>query len=259
MLRGTLIALAFITMLGEARANDDARQLFDAANKAYYAGDYTKAQADLASLVERFELEDPVVYHNLGNANFRLGHYGVAILYYRRALALEPAGELRAGLERNLDTARRVLQSRYRSAGESSLVYADPADFAWQLTHLVGGNALAIAFAGLWCVFFALLILRRVRPGLAVMARRVAVGVGVALLLAGALLAGRILTDADFAVGVVVQPDAQLRDGPHPTAQGRQLPEGLEVRLIGMTDGWLQVELVGGRRGWVADGQVKQI
>lgn len=240
-------------------ASDSPRALFESANTAYYAGDYQTARADYSAIVETFKLEDAVVYHNLGNAHFRVGAYGAAILYYRRALNLEPAGEIRDGLRRNLETARRVLQNRYRSGGDGALVYSDPGGVVWQLTHLVDGDTLAIVSGVFWALFFGLLVLRRFKPSLEVLARRVAVGTAVALVLSGAMLAGRVVTDASFSVGVVVQPDAVLRDGPHASAQGRELPEGLEVRLVESVDGWLQIELVGGRRGWVAEAQIKQI
>ncbi len=235
------------------------RALFEAANAAYYQGDYALARSQLGQLVESFQLEDPAVYHNLGNAHFRLGDYGAAILYYRRGLRLEPGGELAQSLERNLDTARRVLQSRYRASSESALIYSDPIDVAWQIAHLMSADALAILFGVCWVLLFGLLIARRLQPSPARVAARLAVFPGVALLLAGALVAMRLATDASHVVGVVVVADAQLRDGPHPDAQGKAVPEGLEVRLVGDVEGWVQVELAGGRRGWVKAAAVKQI
>ncbi len=232
---------------------------FDAANTLYFQGDYAGARDRLGQLLAVFELEDPAVYHNLGNANFRLGQYGAAILYYRRGLRLEPGGELGDSLERNLDTARRVLQSRYRSSSESALIYGDPTDVAWQIAHLMGGDALALLFGACWVLFFGLLAARRLWPPTARWAGRVGVLSAVALMLSGGLVAMRLATEASHVIGVVVVGDARLRDGPHPDAQGKPVPEGLEVRLVGDVDGWVQVELAGGRRGWLQAGALKQI
>ena len=84
------------------------------------------------------------LYHNLGNACFRSGAYGLAILYYRRAQKLEPEAALAESLERNLDAARRTLQARYRTSSNTSMVYADPSGVIYQVTHLMGETPTAI-------------------------------------------------------------------------------------------------------------------
>ncbi len=242
----------------EAAQAGDAQALFAAANRRYFEGDWAGAVESYAAIVERFEVEDPVLYHNLGNACFRSGAYGSAILYYRRAQKLEPDAPLSEALARNLDAARRTLQARYRASSDATLVYGDPTGVVYQVTHLVGETALALTFGLLWLGLCALLVLRRLRtearwPG------RTAVPVGVLVAIAGALLWGRIATDADQRVGVVVSSEAMLRDGKHEVAQGKSLPEGLEVRILDGDSGWTQVELAGGRRGWVESKDVKQI
>lgn len=235
-----------------------AHALFSEANARYFAGDWMGAAKDYADIAARFQIEDPVVYHNLGNACFRSGAYGQAILYYRRAQNLGPEGPLAEALERNLDAARRTLQARYRSPSEAPLVYADPTGIVHQITHLVSESALALGFGVLWLLLFALLALRRLRPG-ARWPGRVAVPIGVLVALAGAVLWARLATDADLRVGVVISADAMLRDGKHEIAQGKALAEGLEVRILDGDADWTQVELAGGRRGWVASQDVKQI
>ena len=239
-------------------AATDARTLFSDANQKYFAGDWGGAAEAYADIASRFQIEDPVVYHNLGNACFRSGAYGLAILYYRRAQDLAPGGPLADALAQNLDAARRTLQARYRASSDATLVYADPTGVVYQITHLVGETTLALTFAGLWLAFFGLLCLRRLRPG-ARWPGRVALPVGVLVALAGALVWGRLATDAEQRVGVVVSSEAMLRDGKHEIAQGKSLPEGLEVRIIDGDAAWTQVELAGGRRGWVESKDVKQI
>ncbi len=125
------------TSAGTVVAGDE-QTLFAAANKRYFAGDWTGATQAYAAIVERFEVEDAALYHNLGNACFRSGAYGLAILYYRRAQKLEPDTRLAEALERNLDAARRTLQARYRTSSNTSMVYADPSGVIYQVTHLVG-------------------------------------------------------------------------------------------------------------------------
>lgn len=236
----------------------DAQGLFEAANKRYFAGDWTGATEAYAAIVDRFQVEDPVLYHNLGNACFRSGAYGLAILYYRRAQKLEPEATLAESLDRNLDAARRTLQARYRTSSNTSMVYADPSGVIYQVTHLMGETPTALVFAVLWCGFFGLMILRRLRPH-ARWPGRVAVPVGLLVVVGAALVWGRIATDADQRVGVVVASEAMLRDGRHEVAQGKSLAEGLEVRILDGDLAWTQVELADGQRGWVDSKSVKQI
>jgi hypothetical protein len=253
-----LCALSMVPREAHAVTSSEVQELFTAANKKYFEGDWTGAAKDYATIVERFEVEDPALYHNLGNACFRGGAYGSAILYYKRALKLEPDARLAALLEQNLDAARRTLQARYRASSDAALVYGDPSGVAYQLTHLFGETAIAVIFAALWLVFFALLALRRLRPR-ARWPGRLAVPVGLVTAVAGLLVWGRLATDASQRVGVVVSAEAMLRDGKHEVAQGKALPEGLEVRIIEGDASWTEVELAGGRRGWVAAKDVKQI
>jgi tetratricopeptide (TPR) repeat protein len=234
----------------------DPQALFRDGNARYFAGDWKGAIATYGELVTR-QIEDPAVYHNLGNAYFRSGAYGSAIAYYLRALRLEPGADVKAALDTNLDAARRTLQARYRTSGDAGLAYGDPSGFWHQVTHVIGGDALAILFGTLWCLLFAALITRRLRP--ARWSSVTAIPLAIALVLAGILLWGRITTDAAYRIAVVVKPDATLRDGRHESAQGKELPEGLEVRILDGDTEWTQVELANGRRGWVDAQELKQI
>lgn len=243
---------------GASTLSGDAQSLFADANRRYFAGDWTGAAQAYAAIIERFQVEDATLYHNLGNACFRSGAYGSAILYYKRAQKLEPDAKLSESLDRNLDAARRTLQARYRSSANTSMVYADPSGVVYQVTHLVGETTLAIVFAALWFGLFGLLMLRRLRPNVR-WPGRVAVPVGLLVAVAGVLVWGRIATDADQRVGVVVAAEAMLRDGKHEIAQGKSLAEGLEVRILDGDTAWTQVELADGQRGWVESKSVKQI
>jgi len=253
-------ALAFAPpALAEGAVGDDPRALFAEGNRLYFEGRYPEAARTYAALHERFRIEDPALYHNLGNAYFRAGAYGSAILFYRRALRLDPPTDLGAALRANLDAARRTLQVRYRASGDQSqFVYGEASSFLYRATHLIGPTPLAVLFAAFWFGWLALLIGRRLRPA-GVALGRAAVPVGLAALILGLTLAGQLYTESTHRVGVVVSEGTKLRDGRHEAAQGRMIPEGLEVRIVDQDEGWIRVELSNGRQGWVPDGAVKQI
>ena len=78
---------------------------FEGANQAYDQGKFSEAKAGYEKLAEAGEWSANLFY-NLGNADYRLGATGRAMLDYERALALYPAHpEARANLAvlRNLN------------------------------------------------------------------------------------------------------------------------------------------------------------
>jgi len=260
VIRSLLVALVMLVGANAhaAGAADDAHSLFAHANERYFAGDYAEAAKAYGEIVTRYQIEDPALYHNLGNAYFRSGAYGSAILYYQRALRLDPPAQLAEALDANLGAARRTLQTRYRQSSDEALVYADPSGVLYHVSHVMARTPLAIVFAALWTAFFVLLMLRRVRSG-ARWPGRAAVPVGIAAALAGLLVWSQIATDADHRIGVVISDGAKLREGAHESAQGKDLPEGIEVKILEGDESWTQVELSNGNKGWIEAAKIKQI
>lgn len=240
-------------------AAPESQRAFDDANAHYYKGEYELAARTYAQILSDERIEDPVLYNNLGNAYFRTGAYGSAILYYRRGLRLEPEASVAQSLDQNLQVARRVLQERYRSGEDKSqFIYAEPGGLIYQVSHAVSVLTLIVTFLAAWWLALGLASLRRISPE-----RRwpgaVAVPVFVVAVLVGLVLAGRVYTDNTFRLGVVVEDRVTLREGPNADAQGVDVPEGMEVRIVDGDAAWTKVELSNGRRGWVETAEVKQI
>lgn len=180
------------------------------------------------------------LHYNLGNAEFRDGRLGFAMLHWERSLRLRPGDDDAAA---NLALARSVLDRRLTAAaasgpGEGSAGEAANA-FALELLRSMGGftaemrrlpprraaAALLVSlFAGgaLWTL--ALLGYGR--------RRLLAAGIGLFVLAAavsGALLRLRLAAPEE---AVVVRPAAALRSGPDASyPQLASLPEGLYVEV----------------------------
>ena len=159
-----LMVIVLLLALGSAPAiyAGQTQERFDEANQSYYRGEYEKASEQYTTLLEAGQSEDPGLYHNLGNAHFRLGGYGYAILAYRRGMMLNPNEVLAQSLERNLRVTRRALQERYRSEAEGSqFIYGEPGGLFYRVTHLTSEYWLTGSFLFfVWC-FFALMLLWR--------------------------------------------------------------------------------------------------
>ena len=221
-----------------------------AAARSYDAADYESAVAGYRRLLAASPagLDRAALHYNLGNAEYRTGRLGYAMLHWERALAIRPGdGDARA----NVALARAVLDRRLTDAAAGDpdtfllellgsmqgfqvwLRQTPPARFAW----------LASGFVLLAGACWTLLMIRRGRRGLLLAVLGFSL---VATTASGILLRLRLVVSP---IAVVVQPGAALRSGPgHSFPQLAALPEGLYLELDGeggAQDGFRRVVAAG--------------
>src|SRR4051794_7845217 len=99
--------LLFLAITAFAAAGFSAAEgAFSKANQAYAEGRFGAAAAHYEGLINSGTWHANLFY-DLGNAHYRLGDFGQAILNYERALALEPRHpEAEANLQLARDEAR---------------------------------------------------------------------------------------------------------------------------------------------------------
>ena len=246
---GVLAATVLLLgVVGPARA-DRREEAWRRGNQAYLHGDYPEAIA----AYEQLEREGAVsgdLFFNLGDAYFRKGALGPAIWAFEKAAALNPGDD---DARYNLAEARKAAarQARDRIEGEDR----DP---LWmRAVTSLGPSTETWLFVALYLGFFGLLLIRRrarddLRPalgaGLAV--------VGAAALLAGALLFGRARLDR-LPFGVVLPDAVAVKEGADDAYRTSfQVHAGLRVRLIEHDQDWLRVRLGNGLEGWVHAGEI---
>jgi tetratricopeptide (TPR) repeat protein len=253
-MRTTVAAAALLVLaLGCSAQGADAdassrEQAFESANAAFADGRFDEARAALARLAAEGGAS-PAVLYNLGNAAFRAGKPGEAILAFERALLLAP---------RDQDVRANLRQVR-KAAG-----LPEVEEGPWsRLVHALTTNGWAwLASAGLWLACLALLARRFAPANDAGRSARSALfstaGAGLALVLvAGAAYATR-LGERDSAV--VLDGDPKLRVAPYASATvSSELPPGDVVRLERGHEGFTLVRTSAGRSGWMADGAVARI
>lgn len=234
-----------------------AEDAFQHGNTLYESGRYADAAAAYQRALTTADKSRGAavgvnLFYNLGNAWFRAGEPGRAVLNYERALRLQPSHPETAA---NLAFVRRQLglpatRSPNSGWGRYALAWSP-----WLLAaggwSLAGGGCLALlagrGIAG-----------ERTRR----VAGIVAFAVGLPLLVAGALtfwLADR--RSVDPARGILVGADGvEARYAPADTATVETtLPTGGEVRILQERDAWDYVELPGGTRAWIASAQVEKV
>jgi tetratricopeptide (TPR) repeat protein len=188
---------------------------------------------------------NPELYTNLGNAALQAEHLGVAVLAYRRALAIDPDHPRAV---QNLEYVRTLLPEWVPKPESGGLL---DSFFFWHKTLASSdrslGAAIAFAVAALLLaasIAFGQSALRTaaILPALAwsVLIASVAMDVG------GAKL--------DEAVVITDETVARAADSAlAPSTLPAPLPGGVEVRILERRSPWIRIRLANGRDAWVAE------
>lgn len=252
-------ALALILILAvpaavQAQQKDYMDSLWNAANAAYTEGRWADAVADY-TMISDAGLESARLYCNTGNAYFKDGNIPKAILYYERALKLDPSYEdarfnldlLNAGIQDRIDPVPELILKTWAR----KMCYAADSD-NWTI--------LFIAFFAIFCGLMLLFLLGRT-----VGARRAGFFTGIVVLLAAAMcLSFAIWQKNDYMradEAIVMRPVTSVKSSPSGEASKDLfvLHEGTKVRLIDQVGAWSNIELADGRQGWMQSSDMEII
>lgn len=190
------------------------------------------------------------VYVNLGNAALQAEHVGPAIWAFRRALRCDPAN-LQA--QQNLQFARSLIPQVFQRDQTTDMVTTL---FFWNQMYsrslILGIGAClflvaAMAFAYGWAAGLAWVRNLALLPAL-----------GWLLCLASTWF----VAEAPGAEAVVVADEVILRSADSensPQRLSEAMPSGVEVRVLRERERWTEVELPGGRSGWVLRSAVQAV
>ena len=219
-----------------------------ATNSLYESGRFLEAALVYEQLIDQ-GYESGALYYNLGNAYFKQGDLGRAILSYRRAERLYPRD---ADIRANLEIARAQRTDVY-DGGSSATgpVSRLTLDELAQITLLV--------WIALALLVVLLLFAKRqtVRRG----AASASVALGLVLLLSVAAMGERWYSESSDHELVVVAEIVDVVSGPGTTyAQEFTLHGGAEARLLEQRGSWTRLELPGGAlQGWVPSSAVEEL
>jgi tetratricopeptide (TPR) repeat protein len=215
----------------------DASTSFDQANQLYEQGKFSDAIAAYTKLLQEKDIS-AALYFNLGNACFKSGQTGQAIVYYRLAQRLAPRDpDIRA----NLRFARETVSGNPPGLGRWE---------RWlQVLTLNELTLLGAVSLWLWLLILAAGQLRRdwaqdLRP------YRIVSGIATVLVLAwlGLVWQSRIGSSS----AVVITREAIVRYGPFEEAQRFYTArDGTELAILDHKDSWLQVSDGSKRVGWL--------
>src|SRR6266498_2940884 len=234
-----LLAVWATSSPGQTDAN------FTKANQEYAQGHFAEAISGYEALVRSGQWSANVFY-NLGNAYFRAGDFGRAILNYERALALERHHpEAKANLQIGRDEARAL--EMQQSWLERYLQFASINQYS---------VAAAVAFwVGLFCVVGLIFTRRRSAAIIALLAFSILVFV----------VAIFAIYELDYgskgrALAIVTGKDVQARLATADTANSvLALPPGSEIKILSTRGDWVYAALPNNLRGWIPEKSAEQV
>ena len=238
-----LLATLAVAASSATRA-ETPEEIFGRGNDAYAKGDFQAAEEAYRTVL-KYGVADARVEYNLGNAAFRLGRLGEAILHYERAFRLAPTD---ADVAANLALAR----SRCFDRVEAPEV-AGPLRLARSVQDRVGPDRQALALLALWWIVAGLVAWRSSRPA----GWNAAAGWTLAgLLFLGCLGIVSWYTTWNRLEGtrlaVVLEPTVEVLAGAGTNnATVFTVHEGLSVSVRQEQREWVQVSLPNGLHGWV--------
>ena len=231
-----------------ARAQDDVAGLWQKGNEAYAAEQWQNA-LNCYQMIEGEQLQSADLFYNIGNTYFKLGDNAHAILYFERALKLDPSHSDAAN---NLAISQQLTLDKIDAVPDFILI-------SWFRNLRQGLSADAWAWLTLALAAIVGVLLLVFRHGASPAFRRLSFILAcVAFALAiftfvFSLQQKRAVTRQDSAI--VTTPVCSVKGSP---AEGGStvfvLHEGTKVRLLDNVGDWTKVEIADGRQGWAPSG-----
>ncbi len=247
------LTLFFFGFNTEKTTASDAEKLFQNANQAYQAGNFTLAVEQYETILKGGKLFSTELYYNLGNGYFRLNQTGRAILNYERAARLSPTD---ADIQTNLAVARGRVTDDIEAVSEVFFV-------KWYrlLRGLLTADAwsvFALFFLWLGGGGFAVWLLGKQRMW---KKRGFIVGcVALPLSFLIFLIANNAVKLSEATFGIVMSKETAFRNAPNENAPVTStLHEGIKVEIEDKIGDLTKVKLANGEEGWVAATDIEKI
>ena len=231
----------------------DAEALWEIANSAYNEGNFEKAAATYEQILSQ-NLHSAALYYNLANAYFKQDELGKALLNYNRASRIAPGDE---DIRHNQEYAEKMTKDSIEKIPEFFLitwlrsVRGAMSCTAWTLLSIV---MLAVALV------MALLYLLAQRMSL----RKVGFYTMAVAVLLFIVTSAFAISERNQLVGrseaIVMSTAASVKSSPDRSATELfVLHEGTKVSIGETTDGWAEVRIADGRKGWIEEKRIERI
>lgn len=250
MKRRTLFLLFIVVAVNSPAITDS---LYNRANDLYQEGDYEKA-LNLYREVLDAGVESPDLYYNMGNAAYRSNSIGYSMLYYEKALKMEPTHE---DARHNLEFVSRYRVDAFDPVPEFFLktwirvMVQSMSERTWSVLALALFVVLMISI--LVYLFSHRLVLKKSGFFTALFGLLFFI---ISLLAARASHRDIIKPES----GIIISPSVVVRSSP--SEAGTELfilHEGTRVQLNEEVSEWQNIRVIDGREGWIAASELGSI
>ncbi|GJQ61938.1 MAG: hypothetical protein SCALA702_09910 [Melioribacteraceae bacterium] len=238
-----LIFALFISLVAILSAQPET--LLREGNELYKAEDYSGALNKYSAVLNE-GFESPVLYFNLGNAHFRSGNLGEAILFYEKGLKLSPGDE---DIEYNLAIAKARTVDKIEEIPQIFLV-------EWWDTLLASFSVSTWGiFLLLWFVLFTIAVAIFITAKSGVL-QRIGFWSGAVFLsftiIVGLFLFADYTRETSRIEGVLLSEVVSVKVSPDKNSNDAFiLHEGVKFRIEDNVGDWSRIKLSDGKVGWV--------
>lgn len=226
---------------------DQISNVMQKANELYKNNQYQLAIDEYNKLVKQ-GYEGTSLYYNLGNAHYRLGKVGFAILYYEKALKFSPSDE---DVKHNLALAKLNLVDKVDEL---------PPFFIFNIWEGLLASFSVSGWTIIIYIIFILLLLAVIAYffSRSVTQQRISfftgIGILVLLFLSISLLAVKMNKEFNIKNGIIVETSVIVKSAPDNSSKDEfSIHEGLKVRLEDKVDDWVKISLSDGKVGWIIE------
>ena len=237
----------------EATTATSPEQRWEAANAAYNNGDFARA-AELYESILNEQQHSAELYYNLGNAYYKQEMLGKAIVNYNRALRLSPADE---DILHNLEYATQATKDNIEEIPTFFLI-----TWVRALRNIMGSNAWTIIslltlsltlLAALVYLLAERLSLRK--TGFYSMCLAAIISI---ISTTFAYQTHQALTNSNEAV--IMSSAVPVKSSPDRAATDLfVVHEGTKLSLGERIDGWVEIRIADGRKGWIETSRIEII
>ena len=245
-----LTLLATLALAGARAFADDFQQHFQTGNTYYSSGDYAKAIGEYEQVLNA-GYHSPELYFNLGNACFRQGQLGLAVLYYTRAQKLDPRDD---DIRSNLAFAHAYRIDKIEVSEETILL-----DYVNRFFDYFSLNEGITVTVILYFLAVSAILARYVYRWVYLPAPAMVL---VLAIFALAVIFSAVKIDRDVATrtGVILVQQADVKNGPGAEYKSQFMAHaGLTFTIEREESGYYLVNLENRLKGWVVKSAVAEI
>ncbi len=246
------LVTALMMLSGQVFATEDQDRM-SLADSAYQKEDYAAA-VELYEQIVADGNEGAILFYNLGNAYYKCGNNPKALLWYERALKLDPSDEdiqhniafVNQKITDKIDALPETLLTKIGNKTENGLTETQWAWISILCSFLLIGCITTTVFSKSY-------ILRRVGF--------VLFWIALLLFILSLVFASMQKKNAEEKREAIVM-ELVVEAKNQPNAGGKELfviHEGLKVQITNEMNGWVEIRIPNGEKGWVTENVIEKI